>query len=533
MRRLLLYLCCALITYAAMGQSELTPRLKNLMHRAENYEIQLDYAKAIETYQEVIRYKNNCYQAMTGMANSYFKIKDYEKTIIWYDSALHYKMLSSTEGFQYTNTLLMLGENEKAREWLISFLQIQPDDSVAKEKLAGLENVEVFYKDSSRYIIRNLPANTRGSEFSPALYQQGIVLVSNAIQDAGTTDETDYLDLFYYDFTDSDSSLISHPFGLPVNTKLHEGPATFYDEQRKMIFTRNHRTKKSGRQPHDIIHFQLFFTEKAAQEKWKEPSLLSINDKTYSTGHPSITSNGETLYFSSNMEGGFGGSDLYKSVWLNNEWSKPENLGSRINTSGNEMFPYIFNDSTLYFASDGYKGLGGLDIYKTNIETSSPIFNLGYPINSRKDDFSISIYPDGRRGFFASAREGGKGNDDIYEFNVTEIAETFTAVEKSEAVPVQIFYTIQILALRNPKVVNRTFMKQLKGVVRHQGKDGLYRYTYGKYEGPQDAISMLQNIRAQGYEDAFIRSIDMYAELSQLPGEDTDLLYEQMARNKK
>lgn len=534
MKNPLLCLFFVLLTYVAVGQSDLSPRLRNLMQRAENYRMQLNYAKAIETYTEVVRYKSDCHEAMINMADSYFKLKDYENTIVWYDSALHYKMLSSLQGFQYTNTLLMLGENEKARQWLNTFLQTQPDDTLAKEKLAGLENADIFYKDSSRYTIRNLPLNTPGSEFSPVLYHQGIILVSSAVSVRTTAGKTDnYLDLFYYNFTDVDSSSILHSLGTPINTKLHEGPATLYDGETKMIFTRNHRTKKSGRQTHDAIHFQLFYTEKDEQGQWKEPKLLSINDPTYSTGHPTITSNGQILYFSSNMEGGFGGSDLYKSTWLNNEWSRPENLGPGINTSGNEMFPYIFNDSILYFASDGYQGLGGLDIYKTTLESPTVILNLGYPINSRKDDFSISIYPDEKKGFFASGREGGKGSDDIYEFIVKEEIETFTSAEKVEILPVKVFYTIQILALHNPKLVSHAFMKKLKGVVRHRGKDGLYRYTYGVYEGPHDALLMLQNIRSMGYDDAFIRTIDMYSELSEAPGEDTDALYEKMARDRK
>lgn len=535
MKRLPLYAFFILLTYPVVGQSELSPRLRNLMHRAENYRTQLNYAKAIETYKDVVRYKSDYHEAMTNMADSYFKLKDYENTMVWYESALRYKMLSSVQGFQYTNTLLVLGENEKARQWLNTFLQTQPDDTLAKEKLAGLENIEVFYKDSSRYFIRNLPVNSTGSEFSPLLYHQGIILVSSTTQSAqaSASDQDNYLDLFYYDLMDRDSSSIRHALAAPVNTTLHEGPATLYAGESKMIFTRNHRTKKSGRQTHDVIHFQLFYTEKDEQGQWKEPKILSINDPTYSTGHPAITSNGQTLYFSSNMEGGFGGSDLYKSNWLNNEWSKPENVGPAINTSGNEMFPYVFNDSLLYFASDGYKGLGGLDIYKINIESAKNVFNLGYPINSNKDDFSISIHSDGKKGFFASSRDGGKGNDDIYEFIVKEKIESFASAEKSETPLVKVFYTIQILALHNPKLVSRAFMKKLKGVIRHKGKDGLHRYTYGVYEGPHDALLMLQNIRSMGYEDAFIRTLEKYGELSDAPGEETDVLYEKMARDRK
>jgi hypothetical protein len=532
MNKILLSLLFYFIISNAPGQTDLSHRQRHLVQRADHYRLQQNYPKAIELYKEVIDDKRDYAAGMIAIADAYYKLKDFKSTMLWYDSALQYKPLTATEAFQYTNTLLMLGEEEKVKQWLHTYLQDQPEDSLLRQKLIGLKHSDTFFKDSSRYSISNLPVNTSGSEFSPILYQDGIILVSNtqkAIRKK-TGANAEYLDLLYYNLKDSMGT--TYPLGEVINSKLHEGPATLFDNDRKIIFTRNHKAKKRDNQGHAVIHFQLFFSEKDVNDQWKEPVLLSINDPTYSTGHPSITSQGTTLYFSSNMEGGFGGADLYKSEWLDNQWSKPQNLGLSINTPGNEMFPSIFQDSVLYFASDGYKGLGGLDIYKTNLKTPSGVFNLGYPINSRKDDFSISLFPDEKRGFFASARDGGKGNDDIYEFKINEIPPTLIAAAIPEAVPVKMFYTIQILALRNPKLVNKTFMKQLKEVVRHKGKDGIYRYTYGKYEGAEDAFKMLQEIRNMGYADAFIRNVDLYSELSEKPGENTDALYEMMARNK-
>ncbi|NBW37345.1 MAG: hypothetical protein EBR30_20470 [Cytophagia bacterium] len=529
------FLSCLLFYFmisSASGQNELSHRQRHLMQRADHYRLQQNYLKAIELYKDVVAEKSDYTEAMTAIAEAYYKLNDFENTMIWYDSTLRHKMLSGEEAFQYTNTLQMLGKNEKVRLWLNNYLQAQPHDSLLRQKLTGLDYADTFFKDSSQYTLTSLPINTSGSEFAPILYQNGIILVSNTQKQNSKKkgNEEEYLDLLYYDLKDSVG--ITYSLGEVINSKLHEGPATLFDSERKIIFTRNHKTKRSGNQGLDIIHFQLFFSEKDDNNQWKEPILLSINDPTYSTGHPTITSQGTTLYFSSNMEGGFGGADLYKSEWLDNQWSKPQNLGVSINTPGNEMFPSLFQDSVLYFASDGYKGLGGLDIYKTNLKTPSGVFNVGYPINSRKDDFSISLFPDEKRGFFASARDGGKGKDDIYEFRINEIPVVPSPAVITEAAPVKIFYTIQILALRNPKLVSKTFMKQLKEVVRHKGKDGIYRYTYGKYEGAEDAFKTLQEIRAMGYADAFIRNIDLYSELSEKPGENTDALYEMMARNK-
>jgi tetratricopeptide (TPR) repeat protein len=525
-RNLICSILCS-IGFICAAQDNTPPRIRNLFLKAADYKTHFLYTKAIENYKKILTYKQDSYDAMINMADCYFKLKDFPQTKLWYDSASKHTSLLPPHGLQYANTLLSLGEPDKAKIWLENYLQVQPDDQQAKEKLSGIVDIDLFFKDSSRYSIQNLPINSNKPEFSPALYDKGIIVVSREKTDA-------YLDLLYYECQDGDSAEIK-PLGKSINSNLNEGPATVYDHDTKMIFTRNQKTKKGLQKAVDVVHFQLFYTEKDGTGEWREPQLLSINDKAYSMGHPSITADGKTLYFSSNIPGGLGGSDIYKSTWQNSAWGQPQNLGAAVNTSGNEMFPFIFNDSIVYFASDGYKGLGGLDIYKVNIQASGKgVFNVGYPINSRKDDFSIVMYADGMKGFFASNRDGGKGNDDIYEF-ILKPGEVnpLPPAEKIEVAPVTVFYTVQILALRNPKLVNRKFMKTLQGVVRHKGKDGIHRYTYGEYEGVEDALAMLNNIRAMGYEDAFIRHVEKYSELSEGQGENTDLLYEKMGRSNK
>lgn len=508
--------------FGVAAQNNASPRVQNLIAKADDYRAHFLFSKAVTHYKKVLSYKEDNYDAMIGLADCYYKMADYSNALFWYDSASRHRELSASHGLQYVNALLHTGESASAKLWLEKYLQMHPDDNQAREKLSGIEAYAEFFKDSARYQVTNMPINSDQAEFSPVLYDDGIIVVA-------TQNNNKYLDLVYYDTKKLQAAPRS--LGESVNSDLHEGPATLYDNGTKMIFTRNQKTKKGPRGSVSVAHLQLFYTEKDANDIWRDPQQLSISDDEYSTGHPSIANNGKILYFSSTIPGGFGGSDIYKSTWENNTWSKPENLGANINSAGNEMFPYIHGDTILYFASDGYKGLGGLDIYKANISSFNGTFNLGYPINSRSDDFSICIYPDGTKGYFASNRGGGKGNDDIYEFTVNiQKTDSLPPSQKIEDVPVTVFYTIQILALRNPKLVDRTFMKKLQSVLRHKGKDGLYRYTYGEYQGAEDAVSMLNSIRAMGYGDAFIRRIETYAELSEAPGENTDLLYERMGR---
>ena len=145
-----------------------------------------------------------------------------------------------------------------------------------------------------------------------------------------------------------------------------------------------------------------------------------FNSDEYSTGHPTISADGKTVYFSSDRPGGFGGVDIYvTNLNQDSSWSEPKNLDSLINTEGNELFPFFHNNTkTLYFASNGHVGLGGLDIFATQIEGSKMPENLGHPINTQFDDFGLIINHKQKGGFFSSNRKGGEGHDDIYGFTV-------------------------------------------------------------------------------------------------------------------
>jgi outer membrane protein OmpA-like peptidoglycan-associated protein len=162
----------------------------------------------------------------------------------------------------------------------------------------------------------------------------------------------------------------------------------------------------------------LYYSELDEKGNWKHPEELPFNSDHYSTGHPAITSDGETLYFVSDRPGGYGFTDIYFSNWKENSWDEPVNLGHSVNTEGSEMFPFCHADGTLYFSSDGHVGLGGLDIYKYKADEHNEPVNIGYPMNTSDDDFGfIEINTEtGSEGFFSSNRDGGLGEDDIYQF---------------------------------------------------------------------------------------------------------------------
>jgi outer membrane protein OmpA-like peptidoglycan-associated protein len=156
-------------------------------------------------------------------------------------------------------------------------------------------------------------------------------------------------------------------------------------------------------------------------DAWSDPEPFPFNSNEYSVGHPALTPDGRTLFFASDMPGGFGGVDIYVSEWQSGKWTDPFNLGPVINTEGDEMFPFIHPEGWLFYSSDGLPGLGSMDIFYSNVfdykKPSTPI-NLGVPVNSNADDFAFIIDKDFKRGYFSSNREKGWGNDDMYAFDM-------------------------------------------------------------------------------------------------------------------
>jgi outer membrane protein OmpA-like peptidoglycan-associated protein len=200
-----------------------------------------------------------------------------------------------------------------------------------------------------------------------------------------------------------------------INTIWHDGPACVSSDGNTIYFSRDSRVIDDYEDIKNIkTKFSQMYLFKATKvnNKWSEAKQLPFNSKTYSISNPSISIDGKTLYFNSNMPGGFGGNDIWKvDVSEGDVYGTPVNLGSKINTEGNEQFPSITDDNLLYFSSDSRQGLGGLDIYFINLNKSENALNLGKPVNSEKDDFSFSFNTKRNLGFFSSNREE---SDDLY-----------------------------------------------------------------------------------------------------------------------
>ncbi|MCK5104231.1 MAG: PD40 domain-containing protein, partial [Cyclobacteriaceae bacterium] len=327
------------------------------------------------------------------------------------------------------------------------------EDSRSKKYAAHLDNLEHLYKDSSRFHFNPVSFNSESTDFSPAYYKDGLVFVSGRAEHSKEFkwDESSFLDL-YQSAKDSTGNY-SEPtvFYKKLNSRFHEGPISFFTNGKSLVYTRSNFEKGTVRRSSDgVTKLKLYFTVIDKKGNWSKRHPYQYNSDEYSVGHPAISNDGLIMYFISDMPGGYGGTDIYVSKFDGRLWSVPENMGSEVNTKGNEMFPFLHNTDVLYFASNGHGGLGGLDIYKFDL-SSRKLNNIGYPLNSEKDDFGLIMNAEGNQGFMSSNRNSQNGMDNIYNFGFLPSIDIYYETGKWEICHKD--GVIELLAFANPNLV--------------------------------------------------------------------------------
>ena len=299
-----------------------------------------------------------------------------------------------------------------------SFLICLVISGLAQESSKSKAANKLYEKGSEVKVQNTSKINTPSLEFSPAYYQNGIVFVTSH-KKQGKKER--YYELFYADLDAGGLPLEPRQFSVNLNTEKHEGPVTFDREGKMVYFTSNGIGSAFNKYSKKVAHLKIFEAKKGAND-WEKVKELPFSSDEYSCAHPTLSADGQKLYFASNMPGGYGGMDLYFVEKKPDGWSNPINLGKDINTDKNEVFPFIHSSGNLFFASDGYLGAGGLDLYMIDISGRKwgEVTNLGQPFNSTADDLGLILNPDGNRGYFASSRAGGAGRDDIYMFEVKD-----------------------------------------------------------------------------------------------------------------
>lgn len=385
----------------------------------------LAYVDAIAIYEKVVKKGYTDAELLKKLGNSYYYNSDYVNAEKWY-GLLFTNTNASIEPeyyYKYAQTLKSLKNYDKANEYLEKFSKLQPNDFRAKLFIdKGKIYLAEIKRNSGRYDIKDAGINSEYSDFGGTFYENIFVFSSNRskrkpAKRIHTWMQQEFLD-FHSANIDGDGNLIYQgEFLKDLNSEMHESTAVFTQDGKTVYFTRNNYLKKQKTDNKGTTLLKLYRATKE-DGKWGNVEELPFNSDEYSVAHPTLSLDDNILYFSSDMPGTLGKSDIFK-VTINSDGSfgTPENLGTPINTEGRETFPFISDENELYFSSDGHLGLGGLDVFVLSLsEENSNVHNLGKPLNSQFDDFCYIIDSASRKGFFSSNREGGLGYDDIYTF---------------------------------------------------------------------------------------------------------------------
>ncbi|HER40531.1 MAG TPA: flagellar motor protein MotB, partial [Salinimicrobium catena] len=405
---LLLLLCSAFALTAQSGKQKKADRLYD----------DFAYVKAIEVYKDLVERDYNTTYNQQRIADSYYKLRDPQNAVQYYAQVVNKPDVSPEAYYKYAQMLRGMREYEKSREWLKKY-QEEAKNPKQVEELLDPEAITT-YEGLESFRVQPAGMNSQYSDFG-TFVSNGTVYFVSARGEADTkTKIYDWTGEPFLDIYKTSKNGSVSPVSGEVNTVRHEGPLTISADGKTMYFTRNnYMDNRNGKKDEQGVNHLKIYKAELVDGEWENIQELPFNSDKYSTGHPSLTADGKTLYYASDAPGGLGGSDIYKVSIDGDSYGTPENLGSKVNTPGNEVFPYMAENGNLYFSSDGHKGYGLLDIFVMTSEAPDKIQNLGEPINSSLDDFGFSFSSeDHTKGYISSNREGGMGNDDIYEMTI-------------------------------------------------------------------------------------------------------------------
>ncbi|RAJ16761.1 OmpA family protein [Olleya aquimaris] len=377
----------------------------------------LSYVATTKELLKLVENGNKTPEVYKKLANAYYFNTQMEEASKWYGELFKLDAVVEYEYYyRYAMSLKAIGDYERANANMKKFAVLKPDDSRAilfSKSPNYLETIEALSGD---FELENLDFNSRFSDFGTSFYKGGIVFASS--RGDGKIykwNDQPFLDLYYIGRDDNSAK----PFSSTLNTKYHESSTTFTQDGNTIYFTRNNYYKGKVRKSDEKVNGLKIFRAEFIDGEWANITSMPFNNDDYNVAHPALSLDESRLYFASDMPGTQGKSDIYYvDILEDGTYGDPVNLGSKINTEGRENFPYISNNGTLYFSSDGHVGLGGLDIFMTKLDDpTQTVTNLGKPINSSRDDFEFIIDEFSNEGYLTSNRYNGKGDDDIYRFS--------------------------------------------------------------------------------------------------------------------
>jgi tetratricopeptide (TPR) repeat protein len=393
---------------------------------ADQYVQKKDYQSAIALYESKYERKKQNNEIGLKIANCYYSLKKYNEAFGAYQKlAERNAKFSKLDLLQYAEASISAKNTKKAESIFRDLLDRFPEDSIVANKLWRISNIQYLYEDSIHYVVRPIRRlNSPSSEIVVSATAGELTFLSDRpevkmiekVDAAGVNLYRLYQSKRIADTTLSADLRFSRPIRASgtLNMKSQSGPMSFYEKGNKVVYaTTSTRPGKNGKRT-----LQLHFAEKI-NNAWKTTQEFPFNNIEYSLTDPSISADGQLLYFTSDMPGGKGGKDIYRSAKVNEQWSKPENM-AMINSPLDDMTPFKDLERAIYFSSNGHPGIGGFDIFKIERRGNhwTEVVNVGYPINSHADDFGFLLDSLGYTGYFTSNRKNGGLDDDMYNVEI-------------------------------------------------------------------------------------------------------------------
>ena len=392
----------------------------SLIDKANKDFDRFEYIDARKVYQKLVEQGYTSAQVYENLGDSYYWNGDYLNASQWYGKLVdeYPSKVNPEYYYRLAQAFKSAGESAKSQHYMRLYVENAGDEGVFSQSRTGSVDYDV--------ILDTVAINSSQSDFGPSFYGDKIVFASSRPGGTGTAKDP-WTGHYFTDLYSSEIDSTGNLTGVEnlkgdVNTKYHESSATFTKDGNTMYFTRNNFIGgKVGKGAGKTIGLKVFKATRNG-DRWVDIEELPFNDDNYSVAHPSLSPDGKRLYFSSDMPGGMGMSDIwYVDITGDNTYGAPVNLGPKINTEARETFPFIGSSGKLYFSTDGRPGYGGYDVYRADIGSDGQIqdvVNLGKPINSSMDDFGLILDEGKRMGYLSSNRGGDTENvvDNIYRF---------------------------------------------------------------------------------------------------------------------
>ncbi|WP_456439114.1 OmpA family protein [Psychroserpens sp.] len=414
---------------------------KGKVRQAKKEYDNLAYVKTSEILLEVANNGFKSVDLLQKLANSFYFNNQMKEAAQWYGElmAMNDDMEDPEYYFRYAQALKSIENYDESDKWMKKFHEANRSDLRGKAFASTVDYLSKIDEASREFEVKNMDINTDVSDFGTTQYQDQLVFAS--ARGGGKKyqwNEQPFLDLFSADKQEDGSYSNVTGFNAKVNSKFHESTVSFTPDDQVMYFTRNNYYNKKYKNSEDGTNRLKIFKATLEDDEWTNVESVHFNSDEYSVAHPTVNFTGTKMYFASDMKGTLGKSDIFEvDINVDGTLGEPVNLGASINTEGHETFPFVNSEGDLFFSSNGFAGLGGLDVFvirefeKLRESNQQLILeNIGRPINSPMDDFGYYENVATKEAFFTSNREGGKGDDDIYSFTIPDCEQIVEGVVK-------------------------------------------------------------------------------------------------------